>query len=418
MLAVRIDSVENPPWGVAGGMNGRRRARGRQSRTRRTSACWRRFRTATCCAAGDILRLETGGGGGRGHPVRPPRRSRAARRARRLCLGRGGRARIRRRDPRRRARRWRATEARRRVRPAAGAFHRTEYVDALCLTRSLRSPSISAAPSPTSPCRTRRPAGPGGRRRRACRPIRARPSWPACSSRSPRRGRRPQPIGRVLHGTTVATNLILEGKGAPTALITTAGFRHVLDIGRQDIPRRANLYAWRKPRRPVPASHVLEVTERIGAGRRGAHPARRGERRGGGGGVPALGVHAVAICLLHSFANPAHERRVAELAARGAARRRGHRLGRCAAGGARIRAHARDHPECRRDARRLHLCAPAGRAPRGGRHRRAAAADAVEWRRRGRRDDPARAGGHRAFRPGGGRGRRAGGGGGVPGSPT
>ena len=44
-------------------------------------------------------------------------------------------------------------------------------------------------------------------------------------------------IGRVLHGTTIATNLILEGKGAETALVTTAGFRHVLDIGRQDIPR-------------------------------------------------------------------------------------------------------------------------------------------------------------------------------------
>jgi N-methylhydantoinase A len=49
-------------------------------------------------------------------------------------------------------------------------------------------------------------------------------------------------IGRVLHGTTVATNLILEGKAARTALVTTAGFRHVLEIGRQDIPRHANLF--------------------------------------------------------------------------------------------------------------------------------------------------------------------------------
>jgi len=50
-------------------------------------------------------------------------------------------------------------------------------------------------------------------------------------------------IGRVLHGTTVATNLILEGKGAPTALITTRGFKFVLEIGRQDVPRRASLFA-------------------------------------------------------------------------------------------------------------------------------------------------------------------------------
>jgi N-methylhydantoinase A len=79
-------------------------------------------------------------------------------------------------------------------------------------------------------------------------------------------GAAPASIGRVLHGTTVATNLILEGKGAVTALITTAGFRHVLDIGRQDIPRAANLYAWIKPRRPVPPSRVLEVIERVGPG--------------------------------------------------------------------------------------------------------------------------------------------------------
>ena len=54
----------------------------------------------------------------------------------------------------------------------------------------------------------------------------------------------------MLHGTTVATNMILEGKGAKAALVTTAGFRHVLTIGRQDIPRRANYLAWVKPRAP------------------------------------------------------------------------------------------------------------------------------------------------------------------------
>ena len=79
-------------------------------------------------------------------------------------------------------------------------------------------------------------------------------------------GRAAPSLGRVLHGTTVATNMILEDKGARTALVTTAGFRHVLAIGRQDIPRRANYLAWVKPPRPVPASRVLEVRERIGAG--------------------------------------------------------------------------------------------------------------------------------------------------------
>ena len=57
-------------------------------------------------------------------------------------------------------------------------------------------------------------------------------------------GRAAPMLGRVLHGTTVATNMILEDKGARTALVTTKGFRHVLAIGRQDIPRRANYLAW------------------------------------------------------------------------------------------------------------------------------------------------------------------------------
>src|SRR5260370_5506050 len=79
-------------------------------------------------------------------------------------------------------------------------------------------------------------------------------------------GRAAPSLKRVLHGTTVATNMILEGKGARAALVTTQGFRHVLTIGRQDIPRRANYLAWVKPARPVPASRVFEVKERIGAG--------------------------------------------------------------------------------------------------------------------------------------------------------
>ncbi len=126
-------------------------------------------------------------------------------------------------------------------------------------------------------------------------------------------GRDTAAIGRVLHGTTVATNLILEGKGAETALITTSGFRHVLDIGRQDIPRRANLYAWRKPRRPVPASRILEVVERIAPGGAVLTPLDEASVLEAAEACRRLGVSAVAICLLHSFAYPAHEQRVAEI---------------------------------------------------------------------------------------------------------
>jgi len=123
----------------------------------------------------------------------------------------------------------------------------------------------------------------------------------------------PANVTRALHGTTVATNLILEGKTARTALVTTAGFRHVLEIGRQDIPRAANLFAWVKPRRPVPAERILEVVERIGPGGTILTPLDEASVRDAAEALRSMDVHAVAICLLHAFAHPAHERRVAEL---------------------------------------------------------------------------------------------------------
>lgn len=126
-------------------------------------------------------------------------------------------------------------------------------------------------------------------------------------------GREAPALERVLHGTTVATNMILEGKGAKSALVTTEGFRHVLAIGRQDIPRRANLYAWQKPERPVPASRVFEVRERIGPGGTVMQPLDEASVRAVAAAIAEVGVQAVAICLLHSFANPAHEQRVAEI---------------------------------------------------------------------------------------------------------
>ena len=107
--------------------------------------------------------------------------------------------------------------------------------------------------------------------------------------------------------------MILEDKGARTALVTTRGFRHVLAIGRQDIPRRANYLAWVKPPRPVPASRVFEVSERIGAGGVVVEALDEASVQAAAEACRAQKVEAVAVCLLHSFANPAHERRVAEL---------------------------------------------------------------------------------------------------------
>ena len=126
-------------------------------------------------------------------------------------------------------------------------------------------------------------------------------------------GRVAPDLRQVLHGTTVATNMILEGKGARTALVTTRGFRHVMSIGRQDIPRKANMYNWVKPQRPVPSSRVVEVDERIGAGGVVLEPLDEASVARAVEALLGMQVEAVAVCLLHSFANPAHETRVAEI---------------------------------------------------------------------------------------------------------
>ena len=122
-------------------------------------------------------------------------------------------------------------------------------------------------------------------------------------------------VARVLHGTTVATNLILEGKGARAGLITTKGFRYVMEIGRQDVPRRASLFAWVKPRRPVPPEHIHEVAGRMDHQGRELAPLDEAAVRAAAADMVRHGIASIAVVLLHSYANPVHERRVAEILA-------------------------------------------------------------------------------------------------------
>ncbi len=128
-------------------------------------------------------------------------------------------------------------------------------------------------------------------------------------------GRSPAEISHVLHGTTVATNVILEQKGAKAGLLTTAGLRHVLEIGRHDIPRHANLYAWQKPRRPIPPEHVREARERLAAGGAVVEPLVEQDVRDAAAEFRRLGVEVVAVCFLHSYADPTHERRAGAILA-------------------------------------------------------------------------------------------------------
>ena len=118
-------------------------------------------------------------------------------------------------------------------------------------------------------------------------------------------------IRTLAHGTTVATNALIQRRGAKTALITTAGFRDVLEIARLGRPPEAIYDVHYRPIEPViPRRLRLEVNERVnyrGEVTRAVDPA---EVRSLAAELEALGVESVAICLLFSFLYPAHERQI------------------------------------------------------------------------------------------------------------
>ncbi len=122
-------------------------------------------------------------------------------------------------------------------------------------------------------------------------------------------------VSRVLHGTTVATNLILEGKGPRAAMLVTAGFRSVLEIGRQDIPREGSLFEWVKPKRPVPPRLIWEIPGRIDHLGDEIEPLYEAAIRLAARAIAAEGITAIAVVFIHCYANPSHERRAAEIIA-------------------------------------------------------------------------------------------------------
>ncbi len=101
----------------------------------------------------------------------------------------------------------------------------------------------------------------------------------------------------------MATNLILEGKGAPAALITSTGFKYVLEIGRQDVPRRDSLFAWVKPKRPVPPQLIFEVGGRLAPDGRELEPLDEAAVCHAARALKERGIAAIAVVLLHSYAN-------------------------------------------------------------------------------------------------------------------
>ena len=126
--------------------------------------------------------------------------------------------------------------------------------------------------------------------------------------------------GRVVHGTTIGTNAILERKGATVGLLTTRGFRDTLEIARTN---RTTLYDIRalKPAPLAARQHIVEVDERLAADGAVVRPLDEGavraaldRLRAAAADGGANGDRALVVCFLHSYANPAHERAAARLA--------------------------------------------------------------------------------------------------------
>lgn len=123
-------------------------------------------------------------------------------------------------------------------------------------------------------------------------------------------------LSHVMHGTTVATNAVLEAKGARVGLITTRGFRQILHLARSQTP--GPLAGWMimiKPDPPATLEDTREADERMDAQGRVVEPLDEDQVRAAVKDLVDSGVESLTVSLINSYANPAHERRVKELVA-------------------------------------------------------------------------------------------------------
>ncbi|MBI3827035.1 MAG: hydantoinase/oxoprolinase family protein [Candidatus Rokubacteria bacterium] len=119
-------------------------------------------------------------------------------------------------------------------------------------------------------------------------------------------------VGYLGHGTTVATNALLQHRGAPTGLITTEGFRDLLEIGRQRRPHLYDLQA-DKPPTLVPRARRFEVAERLRHDGRVERALDESQVRTAARALRDAGARSIAVCFLYCYVDPAHERRAREI---------------------------------------------------------------------------------------------------------
>ena len=119
-------------------------------------------------------------------------------------------------------------------------------------------------------------------------------------------------LAQAVHGTTLGSNIVIERKGKNVALVTTRGFRDVLIIGREKRYQLYDLFI-EKPAPLVPRSRIREVTERIAFDGEVLTPLDEAGLRAAARALAKDGITSVAVCFLHAYANPVHERRAAEI---------------------------------------------------------------------------------------------------------
>jgi N-methylhydantoinase A len=122
---------------------------------------------------------------------------------------------------------------------------------------------------------------------------------------------KPEDLDQILHGTTIATNAVIERRGARCALITTRGFRDVLELGRRDRPHMYGLTGIQRPL--ISRDCRWEVDERLDYQGNVLIPLKPRQVRELGQVLKGENVAAVVISLLHSYANPAHEEEIRDI---------------------------------------------------------------------------------------------------------
>ncbi|MEO6955572.1 MAG: hydantoinase/oxoprolinase N-terminal domain-containing protein, partial [Antricoccus sp.] len=121
-------------------------------------------------------------------------------------------------------------------------------------------------------------------------------------------------VSAVSHGTTVATNKLLEGKVGNLGFITTEGYGHILEIARQSVPDGyGNSYFWVKPDRIVPVDRVRTVRGRLKVDGSEIRPFDEQDAVAAAKFFREADINTIGVCFLHSYVNPDHERRMRDV---------------------------------------------------------------------------------------------------------